>query len=368
MSPVVDDTDEIRRRLNERLEEVVARFWPGHVKRGKIAYCAPTGRADDLGSFEVHLAALRGSPRGHWFRNSQGIGGDEINLFAYGLTGSHRATAEVFREIRQFVGLDNAKPETPEQRERREALAVEAAAKRAADDKRAAERAQARVLTAGEDWADAIPIAGTHAEAYLLARGLVQPPEGWGPSLRFAGRMVYDLDRTLWFPALVCRVDDVFGDLTAIWKIYLDPKKPTKAPVEKAKLGTGVAVGGAVRLGGIGPRIGLGEGLETCLAARALVKYRYPVWAALSTAGVAGFEPPLEVEHITSFPDGDRPWRKHGDAAVSAEPAGRAAVRKLRERMLAIGRGHDAQREPKMFQDFLDIWQARRRAEGHTWQ
>lgn len=361
-----DDADEIKKRLNDRLESVLDRFWSGWIKQGKMAYCAPTGRKDDLGSFQVYLGQMGKYVRGSWVRSSAGIGGDELNLFAYGLTGNHKANADVFRAAREFVGLDTARPETPEDRRKRETREVDAAAKREADERRAAEHEQRRQRSAADIWAESGPIAGTHAEAYLLARGLVVPPEGWGESLRFNPRVTYDLEPALSFPTLVCRVDDAFGDLTAIWKIHLDPKKPAKAPVANAKIGAGVAAGGAVRLGGIGAHIGIGEGVETCLAARALIKYRYPVWAGLSTAGVSGFEPPVEVEHITAWPDGDRPWRKQDGDIVLAEPPGRAAVRKLRERMAAIDMKFDAQPEPKIRTDYLDIWNARRRIEEHA--
>lgn len=361
-----DDTEELRKRLDDRLEHVVKRFWPGHVVRGKVAYCAPTGKASDLGSFQVYLARVGKTPRGKWFRNSAGIGGDVFNLYAYGLTGQTHATAEVFQDAREFVGLDVAREETPEQRKRREDLDAEAAAKRAADDRRAAEHAAKRTRTAGEIWMESVPLAGSHAEAYLLARGLVAPPEGWGDSLRFNPAVTYELDPMLAFPTLVCRVDDVSGDLTAVWNIHLDRKKAAKAPVEKAKIGVGVAVGGAVRLGGIAAHVGIGEGVESCIGARGLIKYRYPVWAGLSTAGLAGFEPPIEVEHVTAWPDGDKPWRKEGGDIVLAEPAGRAAVRKLRERMTTIDMLFDTQPEPRMRTDYLDIWVARQRAEARA--
>lgn len=354
-----NDAEEIKKKLNERLEAVLERFWRGYVTKGKMAYCAPTGRKDDLGSFVVYLGKMGKYDRGSWVRSSAGIGGDELNLFAYGLTGHHKANAEVFREAREFVGLDTAKPETPEERQKRETREADAAAKREADERRAAEYEQRRQRSAEEDWMDSGPLAGTHGEAYFFERGLVMPPEGWGESLRFHGRLVYDLDRRLSFPGIVCRVDDAFGDLTAVWKIFLDPKKAAKAPVANAKIGAGVAAGGAVRLGGVGAHIGIGEGVETCIAARALIKYRYPVWAGLSTAGVSGFEPPVEIEHITAFPDGDKCWKKQGEEIVPAEPAGRAAVRKLRERMQAIDMKFDTQPEPMVFKDYLDVWRKR---------
>jgi hypothetical protein len=361
-----DDAAEIKRLLNQDLEGLISRFWPGAMIRPRrTAHCMPAGPRD-LGSFVVYLGSVGKYHRGEWQHSSKAIGGDELNLFAYGNSGqrSHRADKDTFADVRRYLNLDTSRPETDEDRARRAADHAAYEAKREADERRAREHEQRRTRSAAEIWAESVPIAGTHAEAYLLARGLLVPPEGWGESLRFNRRVLYDLDDTLSFPTLVCRVDDAFGDLTAIWKIHLDPTKPTKAPVDKAKIGAGVAAGGAVRLGGIGPHIGLGEGVETCLAARALIKYRYPVWAGLSTAGVSGFEPPIEIEHITAWPDGDRPWRKQDNDIVLAEPAGRAAVRKLRERMTSIGMKFDAQPEPRLRQDYLDIWCARRRAEA----
>ncbi|MCK1577840.1 hypothetical protein [Bradyrhizobium sp. 174] len=356
-----DDAAEIKRRLNDRLEQLVDYFWPGNVKRGRQAYCAPSDRKTDLGSFVVYLGQVGKYGRGSWVRSSAGIGGDEINLFAYGLTGSHKADREVFDRAREWCGLDHSQPDTEEDRRRRDEQRADFERKRADDERRAREKEAERQRNAGVIWGEIVPISGTHAEGYLLERGIPVPPGGWDDCLGFHPRVIYDLDTSLAFPTLVCRVDDAFGDLTAIWKIHLDPRKPAKAPVEKAKIGAGVAAGGAVRIGGEAPHIGLAEGLETSLAARALIKYRHPVWAGLSTAGVAGFEPPLGVEHITSFPDGDRPWRKHEGDLVLAEPPGRAAVRRLRERMVAIGIAHDSQPEPAIRKDYLDIWNARRR-------
>jgi hypothetical protein len=244
-----DETAEIKRRLNERLKQVLERFWKGYVKRGKIAYCAPTGRKDDLGSFQVYLGTVGKYTGGSWVRSSASIGGD--NLFAYGLSGnqSHRANAEVIDRAREFVGLDNARPETPEERRQREDGEAAAAAKRAEDDRRFQEHERARQRTAAEIWGRA---------SQSTAR--MPRPICWhGASLcrREAGTIVYasmvasPTTDHLSFPTLVCRVDDAFGDLTAIWKIHLDPNKPAKAPVAKAKIGAGVALGGAIRIGGV---------------------------------------------------------------------------------------------------------------------
>ncbi|WP_027578449.1 hypothetical protein [Bradyrhizobium sp. Ai1a-2] len=362
-----NDTAEIKKRLNEKLEEVLKHFWPGFVTRGKMAYCAPASKAD-LGSFMVYLARVGKHDRGSWIRYSAGIGGDEINLFAYGLTGNHRATSEdVFDRAREFVGLERGREETPEERKKREDRAAEAAAKRADDDRRAQEQDRARTTTAGGIWVECVAITGTLAEAYLVdARGIPVPPRGWYDCLRFHPRLLLQPDEppsqfNQAFPCLVCRVDDVFGDLTAIWRIYLDPKKPAKASIREAKMGFGPAAGGAIRLGGLAEHIGAAEGTESALGANALIKYRYPVWAMMSTSGLIGFEVPMEVDWITGFPDGDKPWKKEGNDIVLAEPAGRAAMRRLGERVRALDKRFDCQPEPPIRTDYLDLYAGRRR-------
>jgi hypothetical protein len=363
-----DDAAEIKRLLNQNLEGVISKFWPGALTRGRVAYCAPTGRSDDLGSFVVYLGSVGKYHRGEWQRSSKGIGGDELNLFAYGDSGerSHKADKETFASARRYLNLDTSRPETEAERERRTSDQAAFAKRQEENDRRAREREKLRTRTAAEIWAESVPIAGTHAEAYLLARGLLVPPEGWPDALRFHRGLAYDLDDSLSFPVLVCRVDDCFGDITAVWRIFLDAKKPAKAAVAKSKLGLGVAAGGAVRLGEVADQIGIAEGIESALGAMALIKYRFPVFAGLSTSGLAGFEVPLGVSAIRIFADGDKPWRKAGDDIELAEPAGRAAARKLKARLDAIGITALIEREPPMGKDFLDIWVARQRAEARA--
>jgi hypothetical protein len=67
--------------------------------------------------------------------------------------------------------------------------------------------------------------------------------------------------------------------------------------------------GGAVRIGGTWPAIGVAEGLETALACRQLVfeatGHKLPVWSALSTSGMRGLELPAVVTSVRIFADGD---------------------------------------------------------------
>lgn len=201
-------------------------------------------------------------------------------------------------------------------------------------------------------WDAAKPIDGTLAQTYLYKRGI---PPFKTDVLRFAERLPYPGGTRV--HALVGRVDDMAGDLCAVWRIYLS-SDGDKANVDNPKLGLGPAGGGAVRLGGTGGRIGIAEGIESALGAWCLIGRRYPVWAALSTSGLVGVELPLNVEHVTIFMDGDRPVRKQGEDYVPTVPAGRKAALALRDRLVDEGLTVTLAAEPKPGLDYNDLWQA----------
>lgn len=350
-----DDTAEIRDLLNGRLEDVLSRFWPGWVQSGKVAYPEPASK-DDKGSFQVYLASHGKHERGRWFRNSAAIGGDEINLFAYGLTGKHKATAEVFAKAREFVGLREAAEETEEDRQRSEQLKQQGDQRRAKREREAAQYEEDTLEAARAIWNACRPIAGTLAELYLAIRGFTDLPAhlplGFHPSLKYPdkGKM----------PALVCRVDNMLGEFTGIWRIYLRADGSGKADVPNAKLGLGPCGGGSVRIGGDGLRIGIAEGLESALGYWSLIGRKYPCWATLSTSGMIGIEFPLAVERVVIAPDGDKPCRRQGYDFVPAEPAGIKAAKTLAARLKNEGANVTIAAVPPIGLDYCDLWNANR--------
>lgn len=329
--------EEIRRMLDDRIESVLDALNPGWERKGDVAYLTPKSKKD-LGSFTVSLGGSAKIPRGCWHRFSQGVGGGSVELVAYLTEGDKSRYREAFTWAKDFLGIEDRQesPEDAAEREKRIAAQREQREREAAQRKaEAEERAVERTLTAAEIWKGTIPLKGTHGEAYLIERGLPPISEWpWNPDLdlRFHPSLYYEkLGR---FPCVIGRTADPYNAGTGIWRIYLDKDKPHKADVPNAKLGLGPAAGGAVRLGGIGPHIGIAEGIESALAAWVLLGFRYPVWAGLSTSGVQSFDPPMQIEKISIIPDSDRGMIQNGKII---DPPGITAARKLKARMDASG-------------------------------
>ncbi|HEX5184997.1 MAG TPA: toprim domain-containing protein [Allosphingosinicella sp.] len=153
-------------------------------------------------------------------------------------------------------------------------------------------------------WGGARPIAGTPAEAYLEGRGL----ETNSPELRYHPRTPHGpKPLTRFRPALIAAVRDE-GGLVAVHRSFLDPKGNALADLPEPRCGLGRFGRGAVRLGGIAPRLGLAEGIETALSATAL--FGLPCWATLGTERFRLVRLPAEVTELLLFLDHDAGGRR----------------------------------------------------------
>ena len=248
------------------------------LKRAGVEMVGPCPQCGGTDRFAVN------PKQGVW--NCRGAlgGGDAISLVM------HVMSCE-FIEACEFI-TDEPRPdrsmdETDQQRRAREAkqkrIKDAAEARRKAEEKSAEwkrrqdEEAIAAVLER------ATPIWGTHAEAYLRARGL-------RPAKRLCGdlRMVAELDywghandgdekktHLATLPAMVAIVRDAAGAMIGIHQTFLDPVDPRKwkpigAKTNGAKKIRGEAKGGMIRLGMLGDKLVIAEGIETALSAYAL--------------------------------------------------------------------------------------------------
>jgi CHC2 zinc finger len=243
--------------------------------------------ADCVGPCPAGCASVDGfvvtPSKGIFLCRPSGESGDVIDLVVH----AHGCTKAQALEF--VTGRDlPVKPEEPaEERRAREAkrahLLAAAAKRREQEERAAASRLMRDEEAIAAVTARAVPIAGTHAEAYLRARGLT-PARRLTSDLRFVAELDYyghaaDGDKTLvhlaTLPAMVAVIRDVTGAMTGIHQTYLDPKAPAKwrpigSRANKAKKIRGEAKGGMIRLGPIGDKIAIGEGLESTLSWHAL--------------------------------------------------------------------------------------------------
>ena len=183
-------------------------------------------------------------------------------------------------------------------------------------------------------WQASVPANGTLAETYLQSRGLHLPLV---PTLRFHARLKHS-SGGVW-PALVALVTRGADDTPlAIHRTFLARDGSGMARVDPQKMMLGPCRGGAVRLGGPGDMLMVGEGIETCLAA--MQATRHPAWAALSTSGLRALDLPDTVREVIVLADGD--------------DAGEAAAREAALRWKREGRSVRIARPPRGC-DFNDL-------------
>ena len=161
-------------------------------------------------------------------------------------------------------------------------------------------------------WSEARSICGTPAEHYLASRGI----RTHSPELRYHPRTPHGPQPvTRYRPALVAAVRDGTG-LVAIHRTFIEPPDGSPATAARSKRGLGKYGHGAVRLGGVGPRLGLAEGIETALSATAL--FGLPCWATLGTERFGRIELPAKVTELLLFLDADAGGRRAEQLARAA--------------------------------------------------
>lgn len=221
-----------------------------------------------------------------------GAGGDVIGLVGHvrGLDPKDGGDfVAICEEINGAPPPERAREESAAARAEREARmaarardAAEAAARR---EQEAESYRDAEIRRALEIWEEGRSIAGTHAEAYLVARGIRHVA---GLRLRFVERVGYFVRPELGrgfvkvcdLPAMVAAIADGDGRFRGAHITHLDPVEPRKATIahpetgelQPAKKIRGSVHGGVLRLAGpvADPaRLVIGEGIETTLSVRA---------------------------------------------------------------------------------------------------
>lgn len=170
-------------------------------------------------------------------------------------------------------------------------------------------------------FASARNLRGSHAAAYLRARGIPGRLDWCAlrshPSLWYRGDE--EADRQSW-PGLLAAITDRHGSITGVHRIWLDRTRPVKAPLAAPKRTLGQQLGNGVRFGIATDVVIAGEGLETVLSLKAALP-RFPMVAGLSAnhLGALAFTPGLARLYV----------------AQDNDAAGRVAADRLRDRCLA---------------------------------
>jgi putative DNA primase/helicase len=168
---------------------------------------------------------------------------------------------------------------------------------RPTDDK--SRTAQALKIWAASKWPS-----GTGVETYLKARGIELLPSD---RLRFHTGLRHP-SGSVW-PSMVALVSQGLDDRpSGIHRTFLAPSFKVKAPASPDKMMLGVCRGGAVRLGGSGSPLLIGEGIETTLSA--MQATGLPGWAALSTSGLTSLTLPPDIRDVIILADGDEAGRR----------------------------------------------------------
>jgi putative DNA primase/helicase len=145
-----------------------------------------------------------------------------------------------------------------------------------------------RIAYAHAIWDEAVDPRGTLAEAYLASRKLMLGADVAGSVLRFHPRCSWRSEAvgaTVYIPALIAAFRSIDDDaITAIHRIRLDQGE--RWPKAERRM-LGCVRGAAVKLDPVGATLHVGEGVETCLAARQLG--HAPAWALGSAGAIAHF-------------------------------------------------------------------------------
>ena len=156
----------------------------------------------------------------------------------------------------------------------------------------------ARIERATEIWNEAVDPRGTVVEKYLQARRLDLDDDLAGGVLRFHPHCPWrdeNVGKTKFIPCLIAAfssIDD--GVITAVHRIRLD--QPECWPKTERRM-LGIVHRAAVMLDPPGLKLAIGEGIETCMAARQLGVR--PTWALGSVGCISGFPVIDGIEQLT---------------------------------------------------------------------
>jgi putative DNA primase/helicase len=179
---------------------------------------------------------------------------------------------------------------------------------------------------------------------YLESRGLEVPP-----GLLFAQSVEYRDDAgtvTHKLPAILAPITRN-GEFQTFHVTYLANGAKADVSTPRKVLPGGAIAGGGVELYPAAEEMGVGEGIETCIAAKML--FDCPTHAALNATMLAKWQPPAVAKVVWIFADKDR---NYAGEAGAYQLAHRLAMQGIEARIVM----------PEMYGDFNDVLIAKQRS------
>jgi hypothetical protein len=163
-------------------------------------------------------------------------------------------------------------------------------------------------------WNRAVDPRGTPVERYLNGRGLDLPDEAAFEAIRFHPRCIDDR------PGMICLVRNIVtNEPQGIHRTALTlDGHAVQRQGKTYRKSLGSLADGAIKLDpdeAVEMGLCIGEGVETCLAGRQ--RGFRPVWAALSTRGIANFPILPGIEGLTIFGEADEANARDVEACAS---------------------------------------------------
>ena len=248
--------------LGAKLRKIAANEYAGP--------CPWCGGEDRFGvNDRKQIFICRGGGRGDVIAMVQHVTGGSFNEACERLTGEERP--------------DRSRDETLDERNARLQANAERSANAQAREEEERKKQAAKEKRDEQSISDiidrSVAVEGTHAEAYMHARGL-RAPSRLTRDLRFVDKLEYwgardngsgEPAHLATVPALIALIRNFAGIVTGYSETYLDPHeprkwKPTGSPYNANKKTRGIKKGGMIRLGRITECLAIAEGWENALA------------------------------------------------------------------------------------------------------
>jgi hypothetical protein len=217
--------------------------------------------------------------------------------------------------MRQRLGLEPFKPGNKPDRQATRQFKPRVVSSTAAPDR------NVNSFAAIKNWQQAVGPLGSIVETHLRNRGLDLPAEIAGEAIRYHPRCPWNDNEgiTQFVPAMIAPFRDIRTN--RIVGIHRTRLAADGSKIDRKMLGQ--SAGAAIKLDvaeAVGQGLVIGEGIETCLAARQLGLR--PVWAMGSASAIAKFERLPGIEGLTIL--------------CEADEANKRAVRECADRWLGV--------------------------------